>query len=77
MTYDNRIEIRIFPNPNKKTEKSPDVTGVVEFPDGTKYDVSLWNKVSKSGSPYKSGWLKLPETNPAPRQRQSQVEVDF
>lgn len=85
MTYNNQIEIRLFENNKKKSEKSPHEIGTVEFPDGTKYDVALWNKVSKNGNPYKSGTLKLPDPKYAPRDQQprqqgggrNQVEVDF
>lgn len=58
-TYNNQIEIVLFQNNKAKSEKSPQETGTVTFPDGTKYEVALWNKVSKNGNPFKSGVLKL------------------
>lgn len=85
MTYNNQIEIRIFENNKRKSDKSPNEVGTVEFPDGTKYDVALWSKVSKNGNPYKAGTLKLPDPKYAPRDRnegspttgRNAVEVDF
>lgn len=58
-TYNNQIEIVIFENTRRTTDKHPHETGTVTFPDGTKYQVALWNKVSKNGNPFKSGTLKL------------------
>lgn len=58
-TYNGQIEIVIFQNNKAKSEKAPQETGTVTFPDGTKYEVALWNKVSKNGNPFKSGVLKL------------------
>lgn len=58
-TYNNQIEIVIFQNNKRKSDKAPHETGTVTFPDGTKYEVAIWNKVSKAGNPFKSGLLKL------------------
>lgn len=87
MTYNNQIEIVLFDNNRKQSDKSPDKTGTVEFPDGTKYEVALWNRVSKNGNPFMSGSLKLPNPKYAPREqgarqggqppRGNRVEVDF
>ncbi len=86
MTYNNQIEIVLFDNNRKQSEKSPDKTGTVEFPDGTKYEVALWNRVSKNGNPFMSGSLKLPrpqapmqgQRNTTQRpQRGDQVEVNW
>lgn len=60
-TYNNQIEIVLFTNTKKKSEKSPGKTGTVTFPDGTKYEVAIWNKVSKNGNPFEAGVLKLPD----------------
>lgn len=59
-TYNNQIEIVLFTNTKKKSDKSPSKTGTVTFPDGTKYEVAIWNKVSKNGNPFEAGTLKLP-----------------
>lgn len=67
MTWNNQIEITIFENTRRSNEKAPHETGFVEFPDGTKYEVALWNNVSKGGEPYKKGTLKLPDPQYAQR----------
>lgn len=77
MTYKNQIEIILFPNTKPANDRAPQATGTVEFPDGTKYEVSMWNKVSKNGNPFKSGYLKLKTENAAERPVRNQVEVDF
>lgn len=60
-TYNNQIEIVLFTNNKRKSDKAPHETGTVTFPDGTKYDVAIWNRMSKNGNPFKSGTLKLPD----------------
>lgn len=60
-TYNNQIEIVLFENTRASSAKSPQKTGTVTFPDGTKYDVALWERVSKNGTPFMSGTLKLPD----------------
>lgn len=85
MTYNNQIEIVLFDNNRKQSDKSPDKTGTVEFPDGTKYEVAMWHRVSKNGTPFLSGSLKLPNPKYAPREqgarqgapRGNRVEIDF
>lgn len=62
-TYNNQIEIVLFENTKRKSDKSPQETGTVTFPDGTKYEVALWHKVSKNGNPFKSGTLKLQQAD--------------
>lgn len=58
-TYNNQIEIVLFENNRATNPKAPQETGTVTFPDGTKYEVAIWNRVSKNGNPFKSGVLKL------------------
>lgn len=58
-TYNNQIEIVLFENNKRRSEKAPQETGTVTFPDGTKYEVAIWHRVSKNGNPFKSGTLKL------------------
>lgn len=60
-TYNNQIEIVVFTNNKRTSEKAPVETGTVTFPDGTKYEVAIWNRVSKNGNPFKSGVLRLPD----------------
>lgn len=84
-TYNNQIEIVLFQNNKAKSDKAPQETGTVTFPDGTKYEVALWQKVSKNGNPFKSGVLKLDNGERAqrtqgggqPEQRGGSVHVDF
>jgi len=81
VTYQNQIEIVLFDNNNRKSDKAPHKTGTVEFPDGTKYDVALWNKVSKAGNPFMAGKLSLPDPKYQREERgggsRNRVEVDF
>lgn len=60
-TYNNQIEIVLFENTRATSGKAPHKTGTVTFPDGTKYEVAVWSKVSKSGTPFESGVLRLPD----------------
>lgn len=81
-TYNGQIEIILFDNAGATNPKAPHETGTVTFPDGTKYEVAIWNKVSKNGNPFKSGTLKLPDPKYAKPQggaprRSKQVDVDF
>lgn len=83
-TYNNQIEIVLFQNTKAKSDKAPQETGTVTFPDGTKYEVAIWKKVSKNGNPFKSGVLKLADQNrqqggytPAPQAPAPGVDVDF
>lgn len=78
MTYQNQIEIVLFTNTRKKNPKAPDSSGSVEFPDGTKYDVALWNRVSKNGTPFQSGQLKIAQDRGSSGGTGGgQVNVDF
>ena len=77
-TYNNQIEIVLFDNNRASSAKSPQKTGTVTFPDGTKYDVALWERVSKNGTPFMSGTLKLPDPKYAKGgNRGGEVEVNF
>lgn len=69
MTWNNQIEITIFENNRRTNDKAPHETGTVEFPDGTKYEVAIWNRMSKNGNPFKSGILRLPDPKYAPREQ--------
>jgi hypothetical protein len=83
MAYEsNEIQIVLFQNKQKKNPKGPDATGSVTFPDGTKYEVALWNRVSKNGNAFQSGLLRLPNQTQAPRSsapapKSNEVEIDF
>lgn len=60
-TYNNQIEIVLFENTRRQNPKAPSKTGTVTFPDGTKYDVALWSRVSSKGTPFESGTLRIPD----------------
>lgn len=53
----NKIQVSVFPNNRKKSEKSPDFSGEVTFPDGRKMEIALWNAQSKNGIPYMRGHI--------------------
>lgn len=53
----NKIQVSVFPNNRKKSEKSPDFSGEVSFPDGRKMEIALWNAQSKNGVPYMRGHI--------------------
>lgn len=77
-TYNNQIEIVVFDNNRATHPKAPQKTGVVTFPDGSKYEVALWQRKGKSGTEFLAGTLK-PQTNPMERGGSSndRVNVDF
>ena len=52
-----KIQVSVFTNNRKKSEKSPDFSGEVQFPDGRKMEIALWNAVSKGGMPYMRGHI--------------------
>ncbi len=58
------IEVVLFQNRNKKSEKAPDGTGSIKFNQsvtfnaGDELDLALWNRTSKSGLQFKSGLAK-------------------
>lgn len=76
MNDTNVIQIVLFENNRRSSDKQPHETGTVTFPDGTKYEVAIWNRVSKNGNPFKSGVLKLPDPKYAGRGN-DRVNVDF
>ena len=76
-TYNNQIEIVLFENTRATNAKAPAKTGTVTFPDGTKYDVALWGKVSKNGNPFEAGVLKLPDPKYARQSSPREQDVPF
>ena len=52
-----KIQVTVFTNNRKKSEKSPDFSGEVTFPDGRKMEIALWNAKSKNGLPYMRGHI--------------------
>lgn len=77
-TYNNQIEIVVFNNNRATNPKAPQKTGVVTFPDGSKYDVALWERKGKSGTEFLAGVLK-PQTDRPSNNGSSndRVNVDF
>lgn len=57
-------EILIFRKTNKKKESHPDGDGQLITPDGTRYEIAVWENKSKSGdSVYLKGKIKQFGTN--------------
>lgn len=88
MSYQNnnyqsdKIQVAVFPNNNKRNEKSPDFMGEVTFPDGRKMEISLWNNTYGAGMPYMKGTIGEKWTPPAGQQRSAprqnnSVKIDF
>ena len=68
-------KIILFSNTDKK-EKHPDFTGWGMFK-GEKFEVSMWNNISKAGNSYKSGEVKAPYVPPTqPEQKVEPVKED-
>jgi hypothetical protein len=58
MAYDQKkIQIAVFENTRRKTDKHPVKNVVVTFPNGEKFEGGLWEKQSKNGVEYLSGTL--------------------
>ena len=60
MAYQNttdKIQVSVFTNNKKTSEKSPDFSGEVTFPDGRTMEIALWNTTSKGGMPYMRGHI--------------------
>lgn len=82
-----KIQVAVFPNHTKKSDKSPDFMGEVSFPDGRKMEISLWNNTyidQNSGAdvPYLKGNIGEKWTAPAGQRRPEQrgsnsVKIDF
>lgn len=86
------IEVVLFQNRNKKSEKAPDSTGSIKFNQsvtfnpGDELDLAMWNRTSKNGVQFKSGLAKAKyEGNggggyaprPARPARDDTVDIDF
>lgn len=89
MAYEKpQIEVVLFQNRNKKSEKAPDGTGSIKFNApvsfnaGDELDLALWNRTSKNGLAFKSGLAKPKEDRGSyqPRQRpmrEDSIDIDF
>tara|TARA_B100001093_G_C26091929_1_gene703170 strand:+ start:120 stop:377 length:258 start_codon:yes stop_codon:yes gene_type:complete len=68
-------KIVLFSNTDKKG-KQPDLTGWGMYK-GEKFEVSMWNNISKAGNSYKSGEVKAPYVPPTqPEQKVTPVKED-
>jgi len=52
-----QIQIAVFDN-NSDNPKAPQQNVVVTFPNGEKLEGGLWERTSKAGNPYRSGFLR-------------------
>lgn len=58
MNQQAKIRVAVFKNNNKRSEQSPDFSGVVTFPDGREMEIALWNAIGKTnGMPYLNGHI--------------------
>lgn len=62
MEYDNKNTFTLFYEADKKTEKSPDLTGTFTDGNGKKWRIAAWHRSSKSGKEFLSG--KVSEFQP-------------
>jgi hypothetical protein len=54
----NKIGIIVSNNKFKTTEKQPDLTGTMTFPDGKQMEVSLWKRMDEEGKQFLAGEVK-------------------
>lgn len=81
------IEVVAFPNKRKTHPKAPEFTGTITFNEamvieaGSKFDLALWNKVSKAGNAFQSGVIKPQQQQDVPgfepEQKRGPVKIDF
>lgn len=62
MDYDDKNTFILFYEADKKTEKSPDLTGTFTDGNGKKWRIAAWHRSSKSGKEFLSG--KVSELQP-------------
>lgn len=61
------IELVVFNNNKRSSDKSPIETGTLTFNEefhfvpGDKLDLAIWSRMSKKGTAFKSGLAKLPD----------------
>lgn len=73
-TYDNRNTGAIFTN-EKKNENQPDFKGTINV-EGKDYEIAIWNKTSKKGTPFMSAKIQEPRKQ-EPTNEQAKVESDL
>ena len=54
----NKIGLIVSNNKFKTTEKQPDLTGTMTFPDGKQMEVSLWKRMDEEGKQFLAGEVK-------------------
>lgn len=59
--YNNEMRGVLFPNENKRTEKSPDMTGKCQI-NGKEFRLAGWTQQTREGTPYLSLSVTDPET---------------
>lgn len=65
--YDNKNSFILFYETDKKSEKSPDLTGTLEDENGKKWRIAAWERTSQSGKQFLSG--KVSEDQPREQQQ--------
>jgi hypothetical protein len=82
----NKIGIIVSNNKFKTTEKQPDLTGTMTFPDGKQMEVSLWKRMDEEGKQFLAGevkdkWVKpegyVSKAPSRPQSNQNRVQIDF
>ena len=62
MEYDNKNTFTLFYEADKKTEKSPDMTGKFTDSNGKEWRIAAWHRTSRNGKEFLSG--KVDEFKP-------------
>lgn len=70
--YDNEMRGVLFTNENKRTPKSPDMTGRVTI-EGKEYRLAAWTQTARSGGRYLSISVTDPD-NQAPAEQNTETE---
>jgi len=82
----NKIGLIVSSNKFKTTEKQPDLTGTMTFPDGKQMEVSLWKRMDEEGKQFLAGevkdkWVKpegyVSKAQARPQSNQNRVQIDF
>ena len=63
MEYDKKNSFVLFQN-EKKSEKAPDYRGTLTDENGKEWDIAVWERTSKKGTPFLSGKVSEPYQKP-------------
>lgn len=74
--YDNEMRGVLFPNENKRTSKSPDMTGKCQI-GGKEYRLAAWTQRSRKGDRYLSVSVTDPDTQVAAEEAPKQDDLPF